>query len=384
MVDASNYEYNFILYRETLVLSAISNDIIRRAMGVSRYRKTRLFLVKCSEEFCDHAKNYATTYDLEIYMVKFLREVKEILLKEGIDNQMIVTHTWPATLFSVVPIFQDRNLILIEEVPPLFDRLPSKIRDQGYLDRFLTTKAAIRMINSRYMKTVKAAKMYLSISDYEKIVLEKYYGLKPDGVVYEPVDDRYFEYTRSERKSLIIFGNPDRNAIRCIMNSVGTENIKEIIQVNSSLNLLEDFASGVKITEIHNYTFLEIQGLYRRAALSITDESRGSFELTPIESIMSGVPIISPAVPSIQIIKERINSSKPQSEGETYPYFDYLKLRYGCDNGKVLKELASWYSGIQSLRELFSRMCHELFSIDAVGIDFIRKVEQHFSYVSEK
>ena len=384
MADALNCEYNFILYRETLVLGAISNDILRRAMGASKYRKTRLFLVKCSEEFSDHARNYTATYDLEILVVQYLQEVKDTLLKKGINNQIIVTHTWPTTLFSVVPLFRDQNLLLIEEIPPLFDRLPSDLRDRDYRDRILSTKPAIRMVTLRYRRAVKAAKMYVSISVYEKNVLGKYYDLQSDEVVYEPVDERYFVYKESERESLMVFGNPNEDAIRCIMNSVGHDRIKEIILINSRLGLSEGFASDIKITEIRNYTFQEIQDLYRRALLSINDESRGSFELSPIESIMSGVPIISPVVPSLKILKDMVDSSHPQKEKKVYPFFDYINLVGEYKNDNMSKELASWYSEVESQREFFSIMCNKLFSIDAVARDFIEKVDQHFSYVSEK
>ena len=384
MPNALNCEYNFILYGETLVLGAISNDILRRAMGVSKYRKTRLFLVECSEGFSDHARNFTATYDLEIFVVQYLQEVKDTLLKKGINNQVIVTHTWPTTLFSVVPLFRDQNLLLIEEVPPLFDRLPSDIRDHDYRDCILSTKAAIRAVTLRYRKAVKASKMYVSISDYEKNVLEKYYDLQSDEVSYDPVDERYFVYTEFERRSLMVFGNPNENAIRCIMNSVGHDRIREIILINSRLSLSESFAPDIKITEIRNYTFQEIQGLYRRALLSITDESRGSFELSPIESIMSGVPIISPLVPSLKILKDMVDSSHPQKEKKIYPFFGYINLIGECKNDKMSKELSSWYSEVESKREFFSVMCNELFSIDAVARDFIAKVDQHFSYVSEK
>ena len=384
MADALNYEYNFILYRETFVLGAIPNDILRRAMGVSKYRKTRLFLVECSEKFSDHARNYTATHQLEILVVHSLQDVKYTTSKKGADYQIIVTHTWPNTLFSVVPLFRDQNLILIEEVPLLFDRLPSDIRGRDIWDHILSTKVAIRMVTFRYRKAVKAAKMYVSISNYEKNVLEKYYDLQSDEVVYNSVDERYFVYTESERTSLMVFGDPDQNAVRCAINSVGNNRIKEIILINSSLSLSESFASGIKITKIRNYSFQEIQGLYRRTLLSIIDESRGSFELTPIESIMSGVPIISPSVPSIQILSDRIDSSTQQSGRKIYPYFDYLKLMGECKNAKVLKELSCWYSEVRGEGEFFSKMCNELFSIDAVAKDFTAKVEQHFSYVSEK
>ena len=384
MPNALNCEYNFILYRDTLVLGAISNDILRRTMGVSKYRKTRLFLVECSKEFSDHARNYTATYDLEILVVQFLQEVKVILLKKGINNQIIVTHTWPNTLFSVVPVFRDQNLLLIEVGLPLFDRLPSGIRDRDYRDRILSTKPAIRMVTFRYRRAVKAAKMYVSISDYEKNVQDKYYDLQSDEVVYCPVDERYFLYAESERKSLMVFGKPNENAIRCIMNSVGHDRIREIILINSRLSLSGGFASDVKITDIRNYTFQEIRDVYKRALLSVTDESRGAFELMPIESIMSGVPIISPVVPSLKILKDSLDSSHPQKEKKVYPFFGYINLVGGCKNDNISKELASWYSEVEYQREFFSVMCNKLFSIDAVARDFIAKVDQHFSYVSEK
>lgn len=379
-----NYEYNFILYKEIFVFGAISNDILRRAMGVSKYRKTRLFLINCSKEFSHHAKSYVDSHLLEIFTVKSAKEANGVLLKNDGGIQLIVTHTWPSTLYVVVSKFQEQNLILIEEVPPLFDRLPSMIRARSLMDRILSTEVALRAITYRYRKAIKSAKKYIAISDYERKVLEKYYYLYPNDIVYEPVDNRYFVYAESERKSMLIFGNPDNKVIRCVINSIGSENIKEIIQINSGLNLFHTYDSNIKITSINHYNFLEMQSLYRKSAVSITDESRGTFELIPIESIMSGVPIISPLVPSLQVLKSTIDSLYTQSEEKCYPYFDYLRLFNGLVGSDKNSQLAEWYFNIDRKRGFFSKVCHELFSIDAVGKDFIAKGEKYLSYDSKK
>ena len=384
MASALNYEYDFILYRETLVFGAISSDILRRASGVSKYRKTRLFLVECLEEFSNYAKNYTATYDLEILLVQSLQEIKYIILKNGIANQIIVTHTWPTTLFSAVPVFRYTNLVLIEDLLPLSDRLPSGIKNQRYIDRILTKKVSIRMITFRYRRAIHFAKVYFAISDSQEYVMKKYYGLQSDDVVYAPVDDRFFHYSESERTSLMVFGTPDKDVIRCVFNSVGSGKIKEIIIVNSDLSPADVSVSDVKITKIRNYTFQEISDIYRRTLLSITCESRGSFELTPIESIISGVPIISPAVPSLKVLTNRLDSSGLQKEQKVYPFFDYINLIGKCKKKKISKELVDWYFEVENQREFFSTLCNKIFSIDEIGRDFIVKVEQHLFQLSEK
>ena len=384
MASALNYEYNFILYRETLLFGAISNDILRRAMGVSKYRKTRLFLVECSEEFSDHAKNYTAAYDLEILLVHSLHEIKYMVLKNRINNQIIVTHTWPTTLFPVSKTFEHENLLLIDDVAPLIDRWQGGNPDRKSFDYALTLRPVRKIITFRYRRSIKRAKVYVAISDYELKFMKIYYKIIPDAVIYCPVDERFFAYTETERISLMVFGNPNQNAIKFVTNSLGPNIIKEIILVNSKLNLSGSFPSDIKIAYISDYTFQEIRDMYGKTLLSITEESKGSFELIPIESIMSGVPIISPIVPSLQILTNRINSSSSREKERIYPYFDYLKLMDDCERGRALEEFARWFSDVSGQREFFSIMCNKLFSIDAVAKDFIAKVEQHFSYVSEK
>lgn len=376
------FEYVFILYKETDVHGAISNDILRRAIGVSKYREVRLLLIGCSEEYVNHARCYLVQCSVNILGVYNIREAYETILKRNPNESILVTHSWPDTLFCLVPPFKSLNLVLIEEVPPLFDRLPTENRKRSYKDRILSNKTVIRIITFRYRRYVMAAKMYVAISDFEKDVLEKYYSLSPDMIVYEPVDERFFSYTESERASLMVFGNPRKEVIKCIIYAIGQRCIKEIILVNSNLDLSNYFAYGVRISEIHNYNFLEIKEMYRRTLLSVTDESRGSFELIPIESIMSGVPIISPVVPSLQILRNRIDSQTPEGDDKIYPYFDYLNLlKEGC---KASQKLGKWFHDADRRRAHFSGLCFKLFSMVAVGKDFITKVENHFSSDSEK
>lgn len=375
-------EYNFILHEETLVFGAISNDILRRAIGVSNYRKTRLFLVNCSEQFVDHARDYTAPYLVNIHTVNTIEQVHEYLLKKDISEQILVTHTWPSTLYAIVPKFKEWNLVLIDEALPLCDRLPSYIGNRRYIDRILSTKIALRTITHRYRKTVMSAKMYIAISEYERMVLEKYYGLHADAAIYAPVDDRYFFFSESDRKSIIVFGNPNKDAINCVINSIAPRNIEEIILVNSDLSLSEDFIPGINTTHIQHYTFKELQSLYGKAVVSITDESRGLFELIPIESIMSGVPIISPVVPSLQILKDKMDSRFSRSGNITYPYFDYFRLL--TNNCNKNPQLNDWFSKADQMREHFSKMCQEIFSIDNVGMNFISKIEKRLSYTSKK
>lgn len=341
-----------------------------------------MFLISCSEEYINHARSYLAQYSVNILSVANIKGAQETILKRNLNEQILVTHTWSDTLFSLVPSFKSLNLVLIEEVPPLFDRIPSDNRKRSYKDRVLSNKAAIRIITFRYRRAVSAAKMYVAISDFEKDVLEKYYSLSPDVIVYEPVDERFFSYTESERTSLMVFGNPRKEVIKCIFDTVGQIYIKEIILVNSALDFSDYFSYSVRITEIHNYNFSEIMEIYRRAVLSVTDESRGSFELIPIESIMSGVPIISPVVPSLQILRNRIDSQTPEGDNKTYPYFDYINLlKEGCE---ASLKLGKWFLEADEKRVHFSGLCFKLFSMDAVGKDFITKVESHFSSDSEK
>ena len=276
------FTYYFILYREHNVLGAISNDIIRRAMGVSIYRRTFVLLIECTDAFGTYVKNYLNNYDVEVCICSLSNAISKIHFS---DSDLVVTHTWPTTMYAVVNTLEIRNLALIEEIPPLFDRFDKEFSTcaglkRGLVDKILTNKLVIRALLIRYRRAVKAANFYVAISEIEELVIKKYYGLHANLTSYNPVDDRFFRYVQNERDSIIVFGSlEDKVGIINYILGSGELGINKIINVNPNVGESDITFPGTTINVLENYNFEDISEYYRRSYLSITSEYRGSFEL---------------------------------------------------------------------------------------------------------
>lgn len=368
------YSYNFVLYKEHLVYSAISNDIVRRAMGVSLYCPCRLILIECEKRFVNHVLEYVADSPLEIVQTTLDKVNSRLKCK---DREIIITHTWPNTLFIAVDIFKACILVLIEEIPPLFDRFPKSDNKQTLMNKFLTWNPILKSITRKYRRAIHRAKIYVAISELEAELIEDHYCLRSDLTSYDPVDNRFFYYTENERNAIMVFGNaPTYSGIINKIISSGLFNINEIICVNPENMEAKITFLGLKMTTIKHYTFKEIMQCYARTAISITSENRGSYELIPIESIMSGVPIISPIVPSLAIYQQ-INHYGDSSETvNVLPFFDYYQAAKMTKESDEIRQFYAWLKSADLMRGSFSNMTADIFSISHIARDFIDNAEK--------
>lgn len=368
------YSYNFVLYKEHLVYGAISHDIVRRAMGVSIYRPCRITLIGCEKKFVDHLLEYVADSPIEIIQTTPDIGGSNIKCKDG---EIIITHTWMDTLFMTVNIYNNCILVLIENTLPLSDRFPKLDKKQKLTDKFLTWNPILKGITRKYRKAIRRANIYVAISDIQAELIKKYYSLMPDLTSYAPVDNRIFYYTENERNAIMIFGNaaPHCGIINEIINS-GLFQINEIICVNPQDIEPNIIFPGLKITTIKHYTFEEIRQCYARTIISITSENRGSFELIPIESIMSGVPIISPQVPSLAILKQKICHYDKTEISNLLPFFDHHVASEIAVNSYEKGQFYKWLRSVDLTRESFATKTTDIFSIPKIAYEFINKVEK--------
>lgn len=371
--------YYFLLYREYKINGAIPNDIIRRAMGVALYRKAVLVLIECTVEFQAHARDYASGSPLEILCL-FMAEAKFLLAKD--KGNVVITHTWPGTLYAISHHFKRSNLIFIEEALPLSDRLAKQMPgysliERKLVDRILTRRLVMKLLLNRYKRALRKASLYVAISDIESDLIIRHYGLKPNFTSYEPVDDRFFKYVQNQRNSIIVFGDMwDKiSVIRIILNQRELK-INEIININPGMKREDIAYPGVNITVLKNYSFEDIREYYKRAYVSIISEYKGAFELIPIESIMSGVPIISPLVPSLSILL--INSESDIAGANELPFFDYFSLNEVEADPKLMKTFEKWVTSLNILRDNYADYCSKIFSIPIIAQNFIRNVESRY------
>ncbi|MHB8560213.1 MAG: glycosyltransferase family protein [Thermoplasmataceae archaeon] len=377
--------YYFLLYREYQTLGAISNDIIRRAMGVAIYGDTTIVLIECSKEFQVHVRDYTKGSSLKVLCLS-LDEAKILFTTD--KGNVVITHTWPQTLYASAHHFEQSYLILIEEIAPLWDRLPKPM--PGYsaikrklVDRILTRRSVMALLLNRYRRAVRKASLYVAISDIESDLIIRHYGLKPNFTSYEPVDDRFFKYVQSERHSIIVFGDmKDKISIIKILLDQRELKLNEIINFNPSMKKEEITFPGVNITVIENYSFEDIEECYKRTYISITSEYKGSFELIPIESIMSGVPIISPIVPSLSILRN-IYIESDKADVCELPFFDYFSLNKIEADPKLMKTFEKWVTSLNILRQNCAYYSSKIFSIPVIAQNFIRNVESRYESANQ-
>lgn len=358
-IKLKDTSFIFLLFQEYKKYGAIGNDMLNRAIGLSLFADTTILLIECSPEFVKHVHEYCLGYKIKIINSKV-----EELINKNFTNNIIITHTWPKTLYFASKIFGIKNLILIEELLPLSDRLKKPHIKQTLKNKILTFKPVLRIITAKYRRTIKRAKKYIVISDEQYNTCIKYYSLNPDFISYDPIASRFFNYKENPiRNSVLVFNNlcnnPEFIKIVEYLEIIGTSKIICIgtKKINKNLN-------NIKIECIESYKFQDISKIYEGALICITDEYRGSFELIPIESLASGVPIITPYVPSIGVLKNRVIT------GNNLPFFDYFKFLE-----MDLEIFKSWYNNVDKTRMDFSKKILNTFSPENVAKEFLKNLK---------
>lgn len=358
-MNSSRNSISFVLFKEHEIYGAIGNDILRRAMGVSIFVDTTIVLIKCTKEFVKHTYDYCNGFNIKIIDSLDINELE-------FYSNYIITHTWPKNLYSVSKIYGINNLILIEEMVPLIDRFKKEHIKQSFIDRMLTTKIISIIITVKYRKYIKKAKKYVAISDDQANILINRYSIHPDFISYDPIDKCFFKYSDNhQRDSLLVFNDlqnsPKFSEIIDICKNIG---ITRVVCIGGKK--CDDSLQGIKIQYVKSYTFEEISGIYFSACLAITSEAKGSFELIPIESLVSGVPVITPEVPSINVLKHHF----PYEENT--PFFDYFEFMEGN-----IEKFISWYNNVNTSRYCFSRKLSEFFNVENVAIKFLSSLKSN-------
>lgn len=368
-----NTTFRFVLYKEKLIYGAIANDILRRAYGLSHYQKVIVMLIDCSNDFEAHARRYMPELNIETLNEQEVKQARRKYL-----DDIIITHTWPDTLFKIRELFPNSHIILIEEIPPLFDRIPDSRSHQPLLNRIMTSRPTLHILTRRYRKAILNADAYVAISDYEAEVLINKYGWHAHFTAYEPVDTRYFRFVDGNRNSILVFGSVKENQkiIKAIVDSGAFPNLSEVYELLSGKDTLKEHVCGLKVNHLDSYDFETISKLYERAVISIVPEWKGSFELIPVESIASGVPVISPLVPSLMIVKSlMIDVPLKGIEGWPFPFFDYQEIKNVNESDMNKREFERWLSSVDLNRKRMSDIARSTFGIDVVAKEFNKNLE---------
>lgn len=207
-------------------------------------------------------------------------------------------------------------------------------------------------ITKWYVNTL-ARSQTIAQSIWTSLLLSRVYKLKCSGVVYMPVDPLYYEFPldhERELKCLIFFGNNYDTDLNILY-----ETIKLAKTIVSDLEFEAFGNSGQailfeKTTNIHVkfHNAIErkrLSELYNRSLFTICPIYNGNFERVPIESLLTGTPVISYIQPFLEVTGETSLIANIQNPGEV------RRKILGWINGELSIERYSLKKNILSVME---------------------------------
>lgn len=374
MARVGSYSFHYMLYGENNIKAAIPADIVRRAMGTAPFATSYLHLVDCSREFVDHYSQILSATKVET-IVESASDIRKSNFLHEYDNPVLITHNWPKTLYAITRLIKSRfPSVIIDEVPPLFDRFPKPFDYKPSLfDKVLTNHIILNLLMLRYKANVKTHTIYAPNSPNSAALLRSTYGIKHHFVTYAPVDPEVFFFKQNDNRSdLLLYAPSDISLIPWeLMRRLNKLFSFECIQVVSGSNTRD-----IARTEIRDAKKIIINDFIPRsdfkqllddAMFAIIPERRGSFELPPIEFLSSGVPVITPMVPSIEVVDEILLKHGIRHK----PFIDLLSGSILADG---VPEIVSWYRRADATREKFSSLIGKAFSIYTIQEKFCHDV----------
>jgi glycosyltransferase involved in cell wall biosynthesis len=375
LLDHSVLEYQFALYREQHSDAAICAVMARRAAGTAAYAPTTMHLIDCSKQFEEYYRTYLTGFGVT---VRTCRRVSPDVREFGPEHDSIViTHSWPATLYGVSKMLKGKfKLAVIEQIPPLYDRFKSEVNPSPTAwDKLLTWKPVRNLLTARYRSAVREATIYIANSPREAEVLERYYGLKVNFVSPDPYDSACFSFNpRAKRSRLVVFapsGSPR-------FSSDQVQLLRGVCHARD-LALMGNFGEdGTKIArgafnsvEIHaHYDHPTLAKVLSEALLAFVPERKGSFENVPIECLASGVPVVGPLVPSLAMAEESFS----RVDKHFRPFLTPPELLVGASHRISATPAHNWYDQANERRSDFAAVIKENFSMPMVQGEFVRLI----------
>ena len=157
-----------------------------------------------------------------------------------------------------------------------------------------------------YWRTLKRYPVF-SQSTWTGLLLERVYGIPILGNVPIPVDSNLYTYSlTSERKDVLVFlGNAldtDLEALWMVLKSLGTEYFGNIdfFGNEDSGNKFEK-RYGVDVNFIGKISREELIRQYSSHFFTISPIFGGNFEMVPIQSLLSGTPVITFPQPFMEV-----------------------------------------------------------------------------------
>jgi hypothetical protein len=354
--------------------SAINNifDDLCLALDEKNIEWERVFINNPRVKYDDYAKESKTIEgkDLKKY-IKINSQIETIFVtiddfyitkmlygKQANENLLIWAHYFYGHRF----IFHRYNEIDHFFPVSFFNKLLSKLSE-------LIPIFILRAILRKYVQTL-AKSSVVSQSIWTDLLLERVYGIKTKGILPIPVYKEFFPINIQERTSkiLLFLGNYDETDLNSLYDAI--EAVKGVTQIDGidffgtkETGKLFEWHFHIKVEYAGKLSREELSMIYRSHFLTICPIFNGNFEMVPVESIMSGTPVISFIQPFMEVtgqsemVANILNLSEIKAKVLLWRKLD-CKIRGRernrildvMDSGKVADQLVTYVSDIIKMK----------------------------------
>ena len=252
----------------------------------------------------------------------------------------------------------------MEYFPQFYGRFSSK----RFFDRLVTFGPVYKILSFGKKRLYGLSNGVIVNGIDPAIFIKKLFKITEKCVIYDCIDIANFYITDNKTRNAIVFNYPIN------MNEARFLNIKKILDTVSpkiiyvlgkppNTNFIDRF--NIKTVVETNYTYERLIDIYSQSLFSIIPEDIGTFELIPIESIASGVPVIGFKSPSLSILEEILLKLGTKSN-------PFLEL-----DENSFKKVNDWLDGLLTMRQKLSQITREAFSQEEFAEKILKCVENN-------
>lgn len=355
---------HFVILKQQNPFDAISAEMYKRAMGASQFCASFLHLINCAERYNEFVSDILKDSNCTVVRHRSVKEFMEYA-KRREGDEFYVVDAWPTRILIAKRLKEvNKRVILMEDHPISFERFNSN----KFVNRLLTSSPIYKLRVRRSLKIFRMVDYVVSNSEVTHNFLRIRWSFTASFVSYAPILSHVFGYyTGSKRDSIVVHCPSDLNSadMSNIISALKMLDFKRIYLLNPTKECshsLESFNDRIIIKR--RYSFDEIRDIHSQCYLSVIPEKAGAFELPPIESISSGVPVLGNRVPSIDVI-----------DGLLLKSGIYEKPLYSLQNFDHM-HFREWLTGIQGQMGSISGIVNSYFSPETVMAHFIKNIYQ--------
>ena len=344
-------EVNFAIYREKLITDgwpgAIIDATLDRAIGLGQYENVTFWLVDCDDKLFTYARRKLSRHNVKIERTT-LRAVSSHISA----GSWVITHDWFGKLYALMEALENVNWLVTLDIVPLYDRLSST----SFVGRVLTSEPAFRALTYKWRRYLSKAKILVAVSDREARILKDVYKVSVHAVIPAPISVELKNTLKLHYLLLIDVKPRDVPVIRKIVSAFRPGRV--IAKDNMDSSILSSI--GYPNAEILKNTLPreELLGLMAAADLVVLSERAGTFEMMPLEIIAAGTPVVTPTVPSVEMLRRYAGDA---AIGEI-PFLD-LDMAGSLD----VPGLQKWFSAAQRSIDDSRLVIEDQFSMKSVG-----------------